>query len=289
LLPRPARLQVSSPGGPAAAATGPSTGSGIGSPLCALAWPQRCRGDDADDDADRDPGRRPAERRGDGGFGARPNDAGEQLERGRDAARARQQQWIEQVEVGRRLPGREQQHNGDQSPDPGERDELIAERARQVGGGRLREDRVVVVMPEPPVALVAKQPAHLRSGEGARRRACVRVGDTFHVCRLRLDIVLCSLHGLTTPMCHPSHWSARRRATTRFAQSFRMNCRCAPADDGAGSRGGIGAPDKKTRAAGAGGRNFAYPISPYYTICVRESRGIGRRCEKISSLTVRAS
>jgi hypothetical protein len=161
LLPRPARLQVSSPGGPAAAATGPSTGSGIGSPLCALAWPQRCRGDDADDDADRDPGRRPAERRGDGGFGARPNDAGEQLERGRDAARARQQQWIEQVEVGRRLPGREQQHNGDQSPDPGERDELIAERARQVGGGRLREDRVVVVMPEPPVALVAKQPAHL--------------------------------------------------------------------------------------------------------------------------------
>jgi hypothetical protein len=94
LLPRPARLQVSSPGGPAAAATGPSTGSGIGSPLCALAWPQRCRGDDADDDADRDPGRRPAERRGDGGFGARPTAAGEQLEHRRDAARARQQQFI---------------------------------------------------------------------------------------------------------------------------------------------------------------------------------------------------
>lgn len=162
MLPRPARLQVSSPGGPAAAVTGLNTGSDIGSPVCALAWPQRRRGDDADDDADRDPGRRPAERRGDGGFGARPNDAGEQLERGRaDAARARQQQPIEQIEVGRRLPGREQQHNGDQSPDPGERDELIAERPRQIGGGRLREDRVVVVMSKAPVALVAKQPAHL--------------------------------------------------------------------------------------------------------------------------------
>jgi hypothetical protein len=161
LLPRRARLQLSSPGGPAAAGTGPSTSTGIGSPVCALARPQRCRGDDADDDADRDPGRRPAERRGDGGFGARPSAAGEQLEQGRDAARARQQQRIEQVEVGRRLPGREQQHNGDQPPDPGERDELIAERARQVGGGRLREDRVVVVMSKAPVALVAKQPAHL--------------------------------------------------------------------------------------------------------------------------------
>jgi hypothetical protein len=161
LLPRPARLQVSSPGAPAAAGIGLNTGSGIGSPACALARPQRRRGDDADHDAERDPGRRPGERRGDGGFGARPSAAGEQLERGRDAARARQQQWIEQVEMGRRLPGREQQHNGEQSPDPDERDELIAERARQVGGGRLREDRVVVVVPKPPVALVAKQPAHL--------------------------------------------------------------------------------------------------------------------------------
>jgi hypothetical protein len=212
---------------------------GIEAPADAMARAECFCRNDAENDAG-------AERCRDGGFELRPNAGREQLEHGgADAARARQQQRAEQFQPGRRCPGREQQHKRDQSPDPGERDELIAERARQVGGGRLREDRVVVVMPEPPVALVAKQPAHLRSGEGARRRACVRVGDTFHVCRLRLDIVLCSLHGLTTPMCHPSHWSARRRATTRFAQSFRMNCRCAPADDGAGSRGGIGAPDKK--------------------------------------------
>jgi hypothetical protein len=93
---------------------------GIASPACAIAWPERCRGDDAENDADRDPQRHPAERRRDGGFEARPNAVGEQLEQGRaDAARARQEQRVEQAEGGRRLPGCEQQHKGDQSHAPG--------------------------------------------------------------------------------------------------------------------------------------------------------------------------
>jgi hypothetical protein len=116
-----------------------------------MARRQGFRRDDAERDADRD---RDAELRQYAG--------GEDLEHGgADSRRARLlQQQAEQAQLGRRGKSRQQQRKRDRPSDPGERRKLGGERARQIGGGFLRERRVVVVAAEPDVALVAKQPAH---------------------------------------------------------------------------------------------------------------------------------
>jgi hypothetical protein len=106
------------------------------------------------DDAERDAG-------GDRRWELRPNVRREESEQGgADAGGARQQQRAEQAQLGRRRQGREQQRKRGEPSDPGERLELGGERAPQVGGGFPCERRVVVIVAEPDVALVAKQPAY---------------------------------------------------------------------------------------------------------------------------------
>src|SRR5262245_37425804 len=122
----------------------------VAAPAGAMARPESFRRDDAERDAGR--GR---------GVELRPNVRRDERAHGRaDAGGARQQQRAEQAQLGGRGKGREQQRERDQPSDPGERLDLGSECTRQVGGGRLREGRVVVVVAESHIALAAQQPAH---------------------------------------------------------------------------------------------------------------------------------